>query len=154
MLLFIGSMAFGLHPMVVISASMEPEITVGSLIVSIETTATSLERGDVITVRRSETRRLVTHRIVEVHGCNDGQCTFTLKGDANIARDPHQVTIDSAPRLLIAVPAVGYGVVWMRSIPGLVVLAVTLVLLAFLVIFAPNSHGKDEQRSEAKPDSE
>lgn len=140
--LFIGAAAFGLRPMVVISGSMEPEITVGSLILSIETPATSLKLGDVITVRRSGSQHLVTHRIIEAGDCAGERCSFILKGDANIARDPHQVLIESAPRMWIALSGVGYAIVWMRTLPGLITLAVVIVALIMLLIVVPKDTKK------------
>ncbi|MCH4161119.1 MAG: signal peptidase I [Bifidobacterium sp.] len=140
--LFIGAAAFGLRPMVVISGSMEPEITVGSLILSIETPATSLKLGDVITVSPSGSQRLVTHRIIEAGDCAGERCAFILKGDANIARDPHQVLIESAPRMWIALSGVGYAIVWMRTLPGLITLAVVIVALIMLLIVVPKDTKK------------
>ncbi|MCI1635383.1 signal peptidase I [Bifidobacterium sp.] len=140
--LFIGAAAFGLRPMVVISGSMEPEITVGSLILSIETPATSLKLGDVITVSRSGSQRLVTHRIIEAGDCAGERCSFILKGDANIARDPHQVLIESAPRMWIALSGIGYAIVWMRTLPGLITLAVVIVALIMLLIIVPKDTKK------------
>ncbi|KFI82273.1 signal peptidase I [Bifidobacterium psychraerophilum] len=139
LLLFIGATAFGLRPMVVISASMEPTVGVGSLILSVETPADSLLVGDVITVRAGDTKHMVTHRIVESGECRQGRCSFILKGDANIARDPHQVSIESAPRMWLVLPRVGYVIVWMRTWPGLITVALTLVSLLLLVVIVPRT---------------
>lgn len=138
-ILFIGAAAFGLRPMIVISGSMEPTLKVGSMIFSVETAARSLHEQDVVTVRSGETQRLVTHRIVESKGCEGQQCSFILKGDANIAKDPHQVTVGSAPRLWLAIPHAGWVILWMRTPTGLAVLLGCVVLLALMTCIVPKT---------------
>lgn len=137
LMLFIGATAFGLRPMVVISASMEPTIGVGSLMLSVETTSSALRVGDVVTVRAGDTKHLVTHRIVESGGCEQDQCTFTTKGDANTANDPREVVLRSAPRMWVVIPRLGFAILWMRTLRGLLCLASAVLLLAVLTLYVP-----------------
>ncbi|MGO3358811.1 MAG: signal peptidase I [Bifidobacterium crudilactis] len=139
LLLFIGAAVFGLRPMVVISASMEPSIRVGSLLLSVETTSSALQVGDVVTVRAGDTKHLVTHRIVDIKGCEQDQCSFTTKGDANVADDPREVVVRSAPRMWLVIPQMGFAVLWMRTLGGLLCLASAALLLAVLVVYVPAS---------------
>lgn len=63
----------------VLSASMEPEYHVGSLVYVKQVDVDSINTGDVITFHISESN-LVTHRVVEKDSIRGG---FITKGDAN-----------------------------------------------------------------------
>ena len=56
---------FGIHPYAVVSGSMEPAISTGTMVFSKETSFKNLKKGDVITFMISEDQT-VTHRIVSV----------------------------------------------------------------------------------------
>lgn len=137
MILFIISGIFGVKVMVVKSESMEPTIGVGSVVVSLPTEASRLKVGDVITVTYGQTKRLVTHRIVQSEGCEQGLCAFVLKGDANIAKDPHSVEIGAAPKFWFTIPTVGWAVLWMKTWTGLVAVAVTLLTTLIITFIVP-----------------
>ncbi|MDM5298719.1 signal peptidase I [Bacillus pumilus] len=80
---------FGYQLKQVLSGSMEPEFSAGSLIVVKEMASTeSLKKGDIITfqTKQDEKQSFVTHRIVGVKG-NGASRTFETKGDANMYQD-------------------------------------------------------------------
>ncbi|MFT9393488.1 signal peptidase I [Bifidobacterium sp.] len=135
MLVFIASGLFGLKVMVVKSGSMEPTIGVGSMIVSMPRKAVELKVGDVITVSYGETKRLVTHRIVQSEGCAGEKCTFVLRGDANAAEDPYKVNIDDATWHWLTIPRLGWAVLWVRTWPGLATMA-GILTVTFIALFA------------------
>lgn len=95
-------------PLIVISGSMEPEIHVGSLIVSTTVKAKDLHVGDIASFKR-EDGVLVTHRIVSnvAFPGNDELRTVRMKGDANNAEDRNPYIQSEALKPLLVVPNVG-----------------------------------------------
>lgn len=69
----------------VLSASMEPTIATGDLIIEHRPSASDLRVGAIVTVDRGTFT--VTHRIV---GVTEGGL-FVTKGDANDSADPHAI---------------------------------------------------------------
>jgi signal peptidase len=94
----------------VASASMEPTLPVGSLIVTVPVAADRLRVGDIITFHRPGDHSLVTHRIARIENGPQGR-VFVTKGDANGAEDGW------------VVPAVGTGLRLAFEIPGAGLLA-------------------------------
>jgi signal peptidase I len=87
---------------------MEPEIGVGSLILSTKVQAKDLHVGDVASFQR-EDGVLVTHRIIsnEALSGNDQLRTVRMKGDANKDADQDPYIQSDALKPLFVVPAVG-----------------------------------------------
>lgn len=81
---------FGVEPMVVLSGSMEPEYSVGSLLYVRHTKGNAIKKGDVITFLLDD-EIPVTHRVVEVNKKNR---TYTTKGDANNTVDGSPVAFE------------------------------------------------------------
>lgn len=78
---------FGYQLKQVLSGSMEPEFSAGSLIVVKEVTSPeALKKGDIITFQTKQDQSFVTHRIVGVKE-NGTSKTFETKGDHNMYRD-------------------------------------------------------------------
>lgn len=106
----VGGLAFlkVVSPLIVISGSMEPEIGVGSLIVSTTVKAKDLHVGDVASFQRAD-GVLVTHRIIsnEAFEGNEELRTVRMKGDANKDADQDPYIQENALKPLIVVPAVG-----------------------------------------------
>ena len=73
----------------VISGSMEPEISVGSLIFVEDADPLLLKQGDIIAFNRSES--VVCHRVIDN---NTFSGLLTTKGDANEIEDPETVNYD------------------------------------------------------------
>ena len=97
--------AMGCSEFVVVTASMEPELPVGSLIITKEKDPASIQAGEVITFRSTaDPEATVTHRVVENRQA-EGQ--LITRGDANDMRDMHPVAYGDV-----------IGVVT-RSFPGL-----------------------------------
>ncbi len=103
-----GCCAYGLQPYVVISGSMEPEIPVGSVVLTATHTA-EIGTQDVITYRIGE--RTITHRVVEQNA--EGYIT---KGDSNPAEDPVIVSPDQVVgKVISCIPYVGYVILFLRK---------------------------------------
>ncbi|MFS0655337.1 signal peptidase I SipW [Bacillus sp. 179-C3.3 HS] len=80
---------FGYQLKQVLSGSMEPEFSTGSLILVKEMTSPeTLKKGDIITFqgKQDDKQSFVTHRIVGVKGEGTSK-TFETKGDANMYQD-------------------------------------------------------------------
>lgn len=90
----------GFSLFVVESGSMEPTLTVGSVIVAKEPNdVRSLKTGDIVTFR-TPSGHVVTHRIVEVVSTQDGSVQYRTEGD-NPINSPDQVLL--APERVIGV---------------------------------------------------
>jgi len=128
----ICAVTLGLTPLIVLSGSMEPTVTTGSLLVTQKTPATELKRGDVVTVPRRD-RTLVTHRIVQITLRGD-TATLRLKGDANDAIDPEAYQVKQAGKKLIAIPFAGRVAAWASSGLGLFLLGLYVAFLMATVV--------------------
>ena len=88
----------------VLTGSMAPAIPVGALVVVRPTPVSQLRAGDVVTFLHSQTRRLVTHRVVRLELHDDGWRLRT-RGDANRVEDLWDVRGDDlAGQVTLAVP--------------------------------------------------
>lgn len=70
----------------VVTGSMEPEIPVGSLIISKEVDIEQIEAGDIVNFKSKESGMLglvITHRVIQVHEDSNGRILLETKGDAN-----------------------------------------------------------------------
>lgn len=117
----------------VLSASMEPEYHVGSLVYVKQVDVDSINTGDVITFHISE-NNLVTHRVVEKDSIRGG---FITKGDANEVNDGGLVTYDSVVgKVMFDIPMLGYVSSFMSSLYGkCVVIGVLIVMMALEILY-------------------
>jgi signal peptidase len=121
----------------VMSGSMEPAIHVGSVVV-VKPIA-EYKVGDIITFKaydknsKSKDKSVnITHRIYEV-GESDGQVTFIVKGDANNAPDGGKVYKGQVVgKELFSVPWLGYLLVYIKTLPGLILL---IVIPATIIVY-------------------
>ena len=70
----------------VATGSMEPELPVGTLLISKQTDIAEIAKGDVVNFRAKTSDVLgmvITHRVIGVIQGNDGQIYLETKGDAN-----------------------------------------------------------------------
>ena len=93
---------------VVMSGSMEPTIPTGSIVV-VDGRKKERKPGDIITYRRGSV--VVTHRIVKKR--EEGYCT---KGDSNEEDDAGIVSEGQIiGNVIMVLPWIGYGIVWLRQ---------------------------------------
>jgi len=114
----------------VISGSMEPKISVGSVVVV--KPDKDYKIGDIITFGPySKTKTPTTHRIYDIKVV-DGQLVYITKGDANNAPDAKEIqNKDIIGRVLFSVPFAGYAVDFARKPIGF---ALIIIVPAFLII--------------------
>ena len=87
-LLILVPYLFKIKPQIVLSGSMEPEISVGSLVyISENIPPEEIQEQDVIAYRRGEQMQ-VLHRVIQV---DEKKKMFQTKGDANENADPGMV---------------------------------------------------------------
>lgn len=82
----------------VVTGSMEPTISVGSLLVSQEVDISSVALDDIICFRTQESEiwgKIVTHRVVGIVSGPDGAPLLETKGDANLVMDGYYVSRDN-----------------------------------------------------------
>ena len=116
---------WGIKSFVVLTGSMRPTISQGSVIFTQENS--QYKKGDVIAFRKNNIT--VTHRIVESNLMNNG-VTYETKGDANKAADDTAVTYkDVLGKQVATVPFIGNFILFMRSLPGFVLLIILPALL-------------------------
>lgn len=129
----IASLLFGLSPLIFRSGSMAPAIPSGALAIARTVPATELRTGDVVSVINDQGSR-ITHRIVEVEATAGNTALLRLQGDANPEPDPRSYGVSSAERVLFHIDGLGYLAAWLRTVPGLVVLAILAAALIRIAV--------------------
>lgn len=125
-----GKLPGGWRVSIVMSDSMSPEFTAGSLVFVKTTEPAQIKKGDIISYRRGE--ESVTHRVIEVQSDN-GSYAFATKGDANQTPDTNPVYGDDVYGVVsFSVLHLGWVLLWMRNPFALG--AVLLGLLALLLL--------------------
>ena len=126
----------GYKTYVVLSGSMEPSIHTGSVLVALPISPDSLKVNDVIVYNRSDVSESVTHRIVQINHEGD-KPSFITKGDANQAADAWTVQYgDTAGKIVLSVPLLGYAYNAIASPQGRLVFLVVPVLVLSLMWLA------------------
>lgn len=128
-------MPLGFGSAVVLSGSMEPELSKGDLLFITEEEHYRL--NDVVVYQDGSI--LVVHRIIAVNGS-----TVTTKGDANNAADP-EISVEAIKgRVAFAVPVLGSVVEFLKTPVG----TVLVILCAVILVELPRR--REKQRDEAE----
>ncbi len=99
----------GAVPLTVLSASMEPALSAGDLVVVRPVDPADLRVGDVITVQPATgDPTLVTHRVTAVERVDGAVASVQTRGDANGAADDPVLPAQVQGRVLYSVPLVGH----------------------------------------------
>lgn len=122
---------FGWQVDTVLSGSMEPAISTGSILVSRPVSPDEIRVGDIITFTGSARERLITHRVTAI-GQSDG-IVFTTKGDANNAQDPIPVPAENVVgKVIVHLPFIGFIMSFAKTMPGIILM---LVIPGFFIIW-------------------
>ena len=114
-----------INPYVIISGSMEPELPVGSVCL-VDCQNKEPEAGDIISYKAQDT--IITHRVIEE--TDDGYIT---KGDSNSVADPGIVKPKQIfGTVICSIPQVGYAVMFMRTLKGIVLIAIGAVCFGLI----------------------
>ncbi len=101
----------------VISGSMEPSISVGSIVYVKEVEFDQLSEGDIIAFESGAS--VVTHRITSI---DDEDMLITTKGDANSAEDFLPVAyVNVIGKVIAHIPVLGYVLAWLSETIGKIV---------------------------------
>lgn len=136
----------GIRPFVVVSGSMEPNISVGSVcFVNQNIPMSEIRQGDIISF--SSGNSTVTHRVAEVH-----KDRLITKGDANNTKDGTEVTADNYNgKIIFWVPQVGYTVNFFRTIPGQIT-AISVFLILVMIQLIPDKEKSDAPETNEEPE--
>lgn len=124
-------MPFGIGSAVVLSGSMEPELSVGDLIIIKE--KKDYEIGDIVVYQ--DNRSSVTHRIIAMDEEN-----VTTKGDANNTEDRPIRYAQIKGEVLFSIPLLGYAVNFIKSPIG------TLFIIALAILLLEGSFKSEKQK--------
>ena len=114
-----------INPYVIVSGSMESELPVGSVCL-VDCQQKEPEVGDIISYKAQDA--IITHRVIEK--TDDGYIT---KGDNNSVADPGIVKPKQIFGTCVAsVPKVGYAVMFMRTLKGIVLIAIGTVCFGLI----------------------
>lgn len=114
-----------INPYVIISGSMEPELPVGSVCL-VDCQQKEPEAGDIISYKAKDT--IITHRVIEE---TDGG--YITKGDSNSVADPGIVKSKQIfGTVICSIPQVGYAVMFMRTLKGIVLIAIGAVCFGLI----------------------
>ena len=121
---------FGWRVDVVLSGSMEPQVHVGSVVVSRPLNIEAVNIGDIITFRSPLNGKLTTHRIISV--TSNPSLILHTKGDANEDPDPFILGSQSVVgRVCFDVAYLGYVTQFIKSRLGLLL---TLYLPGLIIV--------------------
>lgn len=130
-------MPFGVGAAVVLSGSMEPELSVGDLLIIAE--RETYEVGDVVVYQ--DGRTAVTHRIISI---SEGE--VITRGDANNT-DDNPISLEQIKgKVVFAAPLVGYAVNVIKTPLG------TVCILALAIFLLERSFHVEKEKSREELD--
>lgn len=119
---------FGYKPMIVLSGSMESEISAGDLAIVKEVDLNTLKINDIIAFREAD-NTVTTHRIVNKRKLND-QYFFETKGDSNKNVDENIVSYSQVEGLyLYKINGFGNVFMFVQKPLGLAVILLTILII-------------------------
>ena len=108
---------FGIKPFVVLTDSMEPEISGGDLVVTRVVDPARLKELDIISFKEGES--VITHRIIELSE-KDGEPVFITQGDSNNVKDRNPITYSQVESIyLFKISRFGHLAMFMQTPVGL-----------------------------------
>jgi signal peptidase len=132
LILVVITLVGGYQPFIVSSGSMEPTLPVGSLVMTKQVGAATIKPGDIISVARTDTDGVVTHRVRSIEADQNGRYSVVLRGDANNQDDPQPYHIQVAQLYQWQLPYAGTLITLIRDH---VLIAVAVVALCLVVAF-------------------
>jgi len=121
------SLLGGFRSFVVLTGSMQPTISAGSLLYT--QSQPSYQKGDIIAFQKENV--VVTHRIVEATSSG-----FITKGDANNAPDTEPVQQASIlGKSVLAIPYVGQFILFLKTLPGFLIFIILPALIFIALEF-------------------
>jgi len=120
------------HGLVVLSGSMEPEMSPGDAVIVREVPASEIQEQDIITFQRAGSDTPTTHRVIEVQETESGT-EYVTKGDANEERDRGTVSQDRVVgEVIFVIPFIGHVIQFANTQLGFLALVLTPMALFVL----------------------
>ncbi len=112
----------------VLTASMEPDIPSGSVVVVVPTPVDDIKLGDVISFTSTQPPHpTLSHRVIGFGEAEDGARIFKTKGDANLLPDPWDVRYPGkAGKVVPTLPGAGYVMAASTSAAGRAVIGIAV----------------------------
>lgn len=122
---------FGWKPFIVLSGSMETQISVGDIVIVKEVDTRTLKKGDIIAFRNKDI--VITHRIDDII-TEDGKVKYITKGDNNNTRDEGTVLPEQVEGIFICnVHRLGNLAIFIQTPIGMVVcLSIPIILIIII----------------------
>lgn len=122
---------FGWKPFIVLSGSMETQISVGDIVIVKEVDTSTLKKGDIIAFRNKDI--VITHRIDDII-TEDGKVKYITKGDNNNTRDEGIVLPEQVEGIFICnVHRFGNLAIFIQTPIGMVVcLSIPIILIIII----------------------
>lgn len=124
---------FGWKPFIVLSGSMETQISVGDLVIVKEVDTSILKKGDIIAFKENDI--VITHRIDDII-TEDGMVKYITKGDNNNIRDEGTVLPEQVEGIFICnISGLGNLAIFIQTPMGMIVsLSIPVILLIIIGI--------------------
>lgn len=118
----------------VLSASMEPKIGVGDLVVVKVKSGEEVQRGDIVTYYPvGDNVTTVTHRVINTM-MKDGQVYIETKGDAVDQADPMITADDIVGVVVFTIPFIGGAMAWIQGHITISIIIVAVIIVLFIGI--------------------
>ena len=131
---------FGWKPFIVLSGSMETQISAGDVVVVKETDTEDLKKGDIIAFK--EDNVVITHRIDDIVE-NDGKKQYITKGDNNNTQDVGYVLPEQVEGVFkFKIPRLGNLAMFIQTPIGMIV---CLSIPIIIIILLQNADSKKEK---------
>lgn len=142
----ISKLVFGVEMKAVLTGSMEPELSVGSLLIIKPAEYEKIEVGDDITYVRDKNLTLVTHRVIKK---DDETQKITTQGIANNSPDNPTSFENVVGKVVFHIPFVGYFVIWTSTVKGKIICGIIIAaLVALSILFSRSKSDKDDTDDE------
>ena len=153
------------------TGSMEPTIHVGSLLILQGVKPEDVNVGDIVVYKLPYAQKHtilfifseykpapIVHRVI-AKVCDDGECYFLTKGDANQLPDQNPLDVDTWLRgediigkVVLIIPYIGYFYIWAKTPVGIVIIVALIVYLAASCVFT-DTKGKKHTKESLKTSS-
>ena len=119
---------FGFRTYLVATGSMEPEYSIGDMIIIKETPKEQIKVGDVINYISENKADTITHRVIEVEE-KQGQTYYKTKGDNNNSEDPEPINYNQVQGVLVfKISKLGKVITKLLTGTGITILSAFIVL--------------------------
>lgn len=146
----------GVSTTVIDSSSMETNLSVGSVTYSKDVNVTEIAVGDKIL---SETDTKTYAYVVEAADAASGH--FTVLSAKDSQAEPEDITLrNTVSKIVITVPAIGYIMIAMHSVEGLIIIGLVVLFIIILFILSElwkksdDDGDEDEEESDARTQAE